>query len=128
KINSIKYSYIKPQNALKISNIPDMHIHGTTTLAFIYQNGIIVAVDSRASMGDRVATQNINKVIEFSPHILGTMAGSAPECQHAGKNVSLRLKMFEAEYEKRPSILVVGRILQRFFRDNSRDENSRSGI
>lgn len=25
--------------------------HGTTTLAFIYQHGVVVAVDSRASMG-----------------------------------------------------------------------------
>lgn len=28
--------------------------HGTTTLAFIFQGGVIVAVDSRASMGSYI--------------------------------------------------------------------------
>lgn len=30
------------------------HQHGTTTLAFIYQGGIVCAVDSRSSMGPAI--------------------------------------------------------------------------
>lgn len=32
--------------------------HGTTTLAFKYQGGVIVAVDSRASMGSTICAQH----------------------------------------------------------------------
>ena len=32
--------------------------HGTTTLGFIFQGGIIIAVDSRASMGSYICTSS----------------------------------------------------------------------
>uniref|UniRef100_A0A8D0G9Y2 Proteasome subunit beta n=1 Tax=Sphenodon punctatus TaxID=8508 RepID=A0A8D0G9Y2_SPHPU len=56
--------------------------HGTTTLAFKFQHGVIVAVDSRASAGNYIATLEANKVIEINPYLLGTMSGSAADCQH----------------------------------------------
>lgn len=33
--------------------------HGTTTLGFMFQGGIIVAVDSRASMGTYICTSSL---------------------------------------------------------------------
>ena len=35
--------------------------HGTTTLAFKYQGGVIVAVDSRATAGSYVASGTVKK-------------------------------------------------------------------
>lgn len=43
---------------------PDCHIklaHGTTTLAFQFDGGIIVAVDSRATAGSWIASQTVKK-------------------------------------------------------------------
>ncbi len=70
--------------------------HGTTTLAFRFQGGVIVAVDSRATAGSYVGEQallpmsyyvaltnvlkasgTVKKVIEINPYLLGTMAGGA---------------------------------------------------
>ena len=45
--------------------------HGTTTLAFKYKNGVIVAVDSRATAGAWIASQTVKKVIEINPYLLG---------------------------------------------------------
>lgn len=59
-----------PQCPIKIA-------HGTTTLAFRFQGGIIVATDSRASAGDWIASQTVKKVIEINSCLLGTMAGGA---------------------------------------------------
>lgn len=39
--------------------------HGTTTLAFRFQGGIVVATDSRATAGDWIASQTVKKVIEI---------------------------------------------------------------
>jgi 20S proteasome alpha/beta subunit len=55
--------------------------HGTTTLGFIFKGGVIIAVDSRASMGPYISSQTVKKVIEINPHLLGTMAGGAADCQ-----------------------------------------------
>ncbi|KAM7262269.1 hypothetical protein ACFE04_021346 [Oxalis oulophora] len=60
---------------------------GTTTLAFIFKDGVIVAVDSRASMGGYISSQSVKKIIEINPYMLGTMAGGAADCQFWHKNL-----------------------------------------
>jgi 20S proteasome subunit beta 5 len=50
---------------------------GTTTLAFRFKGGIIVATDSRATAGNWIASQTVKKVIEINNCLLGTMAGGA---------------------------------------------------
>ena len=59
-----------PQCPIKIA-------HGTTTLAFRFKGGIIVATDSRATAGNWIASQTVKKVIEINSALLGTMAGGA---------------------------------------------------
>ena len=55
--------------------------HGTTTLAFQTKDGVIVAVDARATMGAFISSQKVRKVIEINDYMLGTMAGGAADCQ-----------------------------------------------
>jgi 20S proteasome subunit beta 5 len=58
-------------------NCPIKIAHGTTTLAFRFQGGIIVCTDSRATAGNWIASQTVKKVIEINNSLLGTMAGGA---------------------------------------------------
>lgn len=39
-----------------------LQYHGTTTLGFVIDDGVIVAVDSRASMGDYIGSRTVKKV------------------------------------------------------------------
>ena len=39
---------------------------GTTTLAFRYQGGVVVSVDSRATQGPYIASQSVNMVSNIS--------------------------------------------------------------
>lgn len=75
--------------------------HGTTTLAFIFKDGIIVAVDSRATSGSYIASQTVNKVIEINRHLLGTMAGGAADCFYWEKLTGLYAKQYELENGRR---------------------------
>ena len=36
--------------------------HGTTTLGFIFEHGVVIAVDSRASQGPYISSQTVKKV------------------------------------------------------------------
>ena len=47
--------------------------HGTTTLAFVFKGGVIVAVDSRATMGSYIGSQHVKKIIEINPQLLGSL-------------------------------------------------------
>merc|ERR1712065_82057 len=77
---------------------------GTTTLAFVFQGGVIVAVDSRASQGPYIASQTVQKVIEINPYLLGTMAGGAADCQFWERELGRRCRLYELRNKERISV------------------------
>ncbi|CAK9294934.1 unnamed protein product [Gordionus sp. m RMFG-2023] len=85
--------------------------HGTTTLAFQYQGGIVVAVDSRATAGGYIASQTVNKVLEISPFILGTMAGGAADCQYWERVLSKICRIHELRSKERISVAAASKTL-----------------
>ncbi|KAI5169276.1 20S proteasome subunit beta 5 [Pancytospora epiphaga] len=84
---------------------------GTTTLAFIFKEGIVIAVDSRATAGTYIASQTVNKVIEINKYLLGTMAGGAADCFYWEKLLGLHAKKYELENGKRISVSAAARFL-----------------
>ena len=68
---------------------------GTTTLGFVYKGGIIIAVDSRASMGSFIGSQKVRKVIEINDYLLGTMAGGAADCMFWERRLAMWCKLYE---------------------------------
>ncbi|KAG0248849.1 Proteasome subunit beta type-5 [Mortierella polycephala] len=85
--------------------------HGTTTLAFKFQGGIVVAVDSRASGGSYIASQTVKKVIEINPYLLGTMAGGAADCQYWERELGRRCRLYELRNKERISVAAASKIL-----------------
>lgn len=93
---------------------PDVKIkiaHGTTTLAFRFQDGIVVAVDSRASAGSWIASQTVKKVIEINPYLLGTMAGGAADCQFWETWLGSQCRLHELRNKERISVAAASKIL-----------------
>lgn len=84
----------------KISNVKK----GTTTLAFKFSGGVLIAVDSRASMGTIDADENVRKVIHINSYMLGTMAGGAADCLFWEQYLALQLKLYELNYNERLSV------------------------
>jgi len=85
--------------------------HGTTTLGFIFQGGVIIAVDSRASMGTYISSQTVKKVIEINPYLLGTMAGGAADCQFWQRNLGVECRKFELRNGRRITVRAASKIL-----------------
>ncbi|KAK3244138.1 Proteasome subunit beta type-5-B [Cymbomonas tetramitiformis] len=85
--------------------------HGTTTLSFIFQGGVIVAVDSRASMGPYISSQTVKKVIEINPYLLGTMAGGAADCQFWQRNLGIQCRLHELNNKERISVAGASKLL-----------------
>lgn len=72
-------------------NCPIKIAHGTTTLAFRFKGGIIVATDSRATAGNWIASQTVKKVIEINSCLLGTMAGGAAVSMSCNASREIRM-------------------------------------
>lgn len=50
--------------------------HGTTTLGFRFQGGVILAVDSRATGGQFIGSQSMKKIVEINDYLLGELSSS----------------------------------------------------
>jgi len=85
--------------------------HGTTTLAFIFKRGVVVAVDSRASQGPLISSQTVKKVIEINPYLLGTMAGGAADCQFWQRNLGIQCRLYELNNKRRISVAGASKLL-----------------
>nr|BAA10934.1 LMP7 [Ginglymostoma cirratum] len=85
--------------------------HGTTTLAFKFQHGVIVAVDSRASAGNYLASVDANKVIEINPYLLGTMSGSAADCQYWERLLAKQCRLYKLRNKQRISVSAASKLL-----------------
>ncbi|XP_004698955.1 proteasome subunit beta type-5 [Echinops telfairi] len=86
-------------------------LHGTTTLAFKFRRGVIVAVDSRATAGAYIASQTVKKVIEINPYLLGTMAGGAADCSFWERLLARQCRIYELRNKERISVAAASKLL-----------------
>jgi len=102
-----------PENFLKDDEMASkIHMaHGTTTLGFIFNGGVIIAVDSRATQGNFIASQNVKKVIEINPYLLGTMAGGAADCLFWERELGRRCRLYELRNKERISVAAASKLL-----------------
>lgn len=87
-----------------ITTPPLEFAHGTTTLSFTFDGGIVAAVDSRASIGAFVGSKTTQKVLPITNHILGTMAGGAADCSFWIRRLQAESRHYELSEEKPISV------------------------
>merc|ERR1712203_729776 len=86
-------------------------LHGTTTLGFKYQGGIIIAVDSRATGGMYIGSGRVKKIIEIHRFLLGTMAGGAADCMYWERVLSKQCRLYELRNKERISVAAASKLL-----------------
>ena len=84
---------------------------GTTTLGFVFQGGVIIAVDSRASMGSYISSQSVRKVLHITDRLLGTMAGGAADCQYWERYLGQLCRLYELKNKERISVATASKML-----------------
>jgi 20S proteasome subunit beta 5 len=106
--------------------------HGTTTLGFVFKHGVVIAVDSRSTMGSYIgkaisfkhqimdfsifsltcsASQSVKKVIEINPYLLGTMAGGAADCSFWERELGRQCRLYELRNKERISVAGASKLL-----------------
>jgi len=86
-------------------------LHGTTTLAFKYNGGVIIAVDSRATGGMYIFSGNVKKIIPINRYLMGTMAGGAADCMYWERVLSKQCRLYELRNKERISVAAASKLL-----------------
>lgn len=85
--------------------------HGTTTLGFIYQGGVVLSVDSRATGGQYIGSQSVRKVVEINDLLLGTLAGGAADCTYWYRVLTMECRLYELRNKKKISLAAATKIM-----------------
>jgi 20S proteasome subunit beta 5 len=89
---------------------------GTTTCAFEFKEGVLVAVDARATQGQFISSNQVRKVIEINDFLLGTMAGGAADCMFWEKYVAMQCRVYELRNGEKPSVAMASMMLASIMR------------
>ncbi|XP_059612580.1 proteasome subunit beta type-5 [Phlebotomus argentipes] len=85
--------------------------HGTTTLGFRFEKGVILAVDSRATGGQFIGSQNMKKIVEINEYLLGTLAGGAADCVYWDRVLAKECRLHELRNRERISVAAASKIM-----------------
>ncbi|XP_057664283.1 proteasome subunit beta type-5 [Diorhabda carinulata] len=85
--------------------------HGTTTLGFKYQGGVVLAVDSRATGGQFIGSQTMKKIVEINDFLLGTLAGGAADCVYWDRVLAKQCRMYELRNRERISVAAASKLM-----------------
>ncbi|KAF7222914.1 proteasome subunit beta type-11a [Nothobranchius furzeri] len=78
--------------------------HGTTTLGFIFQGGVIAAADTRASAGGLVACPAVHKITPIHSHLVVTSSGSGADCMLWERILIREIRLYQLRHGRRLSI------------------------
>ncbi|EDW60250.1 proteasome subunit beta type-5 [Drosophila virilis] len=85
--------------------------HGTTTLGFKYQGGIVLCADSRATSGEYIGSQTMKKIVELNSYMLGTLAGGAADCVYWDRVLARECRLHELRYKRRITVDAAARMM-----------------
>ncbi|XP_066528385.1 proteasome subunit beta type-11b [Hoplias malabaricus] len=77
--------------------------HGTTTMGFVFQGGVIAAADSRSSCAGLVACPSSPKILPVHSHLVGTTSGTSADCALWKRILARELRLYQLRNHRRLS-------------------------
>uniref|UniRef100_A0A3Q3M9P2 Proteasome subunit beta n=1 Tax=Mastacembelus armatus TaxID=205130 RepID=A0A3Q3M9P2_9TELE len=114
-LNSVPFNHrpfpFSPTNHSVTVTRPFPLSHGTTTLGFIFQGGVIAAADTRASAGGLVACPAVHKITPLHSHLVVTSSGSGADCMLWERILTREIRLYQLRHRRRLSIRGAAKLL-----------------
>ena len=117
-LDSVLNSHANDKYSKEI-NGKEYQLHGTTTVALKCpsDNCILVAVDSRASVGEYVGSRTVKKVIPIDTHTIATIAGGAADCFHWIRYISYRKAILQRQNQQELSVYNIAKLFSSMMKE-----------
>ncbi|HIH15686.1 MAG TPA: proteasome subunit beta [Nanoarchaeota archaeon] len=102
--------------------------HGTTTIAMICKDGVVMAADRRATAGYLIAHKKTTKVVPISDHMAITTAGLVSDIQLFTKIIKSQIMLLKMRKGKEPSVKEAANLLANLAYSNIRRPSMIPGI
>lgn len=104
------------------------YLKGTTTVAMICKDGVILAADKRATSGHLIANKDVDKTYMISDDIVLTMAGTVSDAQLLSKLIRSEIKLREIRTRRKTTVKEAANLLAGMVYGNVRTPTMIPGI
>lgn len=80
---------------------------GTTTVGLVCKNGVVMATEKRATMGNFIASKTAKKIYQVADRIAMTTAGSVGDAQFLARLIKVEANLYEIRRERKPSVKAI---------------------
>lgn len=101
---------------------------GTTTVALMCKDGIVLAADKRATSGYLIANKKFEKIISISDNIAVTVAGTVSDVQLLAKYIKAELKLKQIRTDRENTVKEAANLLAMLVYNNIRKLSLIPGI
>jgi proteasome beta subunit len=91
--------------------VNQLTLKGTTTIGVVCKDGVILASDTRVTMGFYVAHKHGKKVYQIDDHLAMTIAGSVADAQRAVDILMMNAKLYKIEMGRPLPVSSAARLL-----------------
>jgi len=84
---------------------------GTTTVGIVCSDGVVLATEKRATMGNLIASRDTKKIYRIADRIALTTAGSVADAQRIARIVSVELRLYEIQRKSPMSVKAVSTLI-----------------
>jgi len=84
---------------------------GTTTVGLICKDGVVLATERRATMGNYIASKSAKKIFRIADRVAMTTAGAVGDAQFLARLISIEAKLYEIKKEEEPTIRAIATLL-----------------
>ncbi len=89
----------------------DMVYKGTTTVGLICKDGVVLATEKRATMGNFIASRRAKKIYKIADRVAMTTAGSVGDAQFLARLVTVEASLYEIRKEEKPTVKALATML-----------------
>ncbi len=86
-------------------------LKGTTTVGLVCNDGVVLATERRASMGNLIASKKAKKVFQIDGTVGLTMAGSVGDAQKLVRSIKAESKLYKLKREKPITVKAVSTLM-----------------
>lgn len=91
---------------------------GTTTVGLITKDGVILATESKATIGNLISDKHVKKIIQIDEHIAITTAGSVGDVQVIGRFLTSEAKIYRVERRRKIPVDALATLLSNVLNSN----------
>ncbi len=87
-------------------------LKGTTTVGVVCKDGVILGTDTRATMGNFIASKHAKKVYQITENLAMTIAGGVAAAQKVVEILKVNASLYELEKNRRMPVSSAARLVQ----------------